>query len=238
MLFRSVRIVAHVVANAAPQTGFGFVVGEASHQLYIVTADHVVRGEGPDEADKTPTVIFFQDQDKEVRGELLGKRLPRQQGDLAVVRVQTPADFSWRPDAMALVPPDRGTNVWFVGKTGEWYVPTVAGAVNEVLPSGTIRMDALPVSPGTSGAPLISPNGIVGMVVIDKGFLSSEATPLDLIHRAITSWNYPWQLVPADSTARVSSNTPKTSSAERPIVVWRVGSPYTGDHSCPKQQLL
>jgi hypothetical protein len=188
-----VRIVAHLGAGAIAREGFGFVVGEDSGQLYIVTADHVVRGDGPDDIDKKPTVIFFQDPGKEYAGELLGTHLPRGQGDLAVLRIQSPPRFVWNRKAQALDSAKRGTEVWFIGKLGAWYVPTRPGAVNEVEPSGTIRVDGLPVSVGTSGAPLLSQSGILGMIVTDTGAFS-EATPLDVIRRAIEYWRYPWQL--------------------------------------------
>jgi hypothetical protein len=188
-----VRIVAHLGAGAIAREGFGFVVGEDLGQLYIVTADHVVRGDGPDEIDKKPTVIFFQDQGKAYTGELLGTHLPRGQGDLAVLRIQSPPRFAWNRKAQARDPVKRGTDVWFIGKLGAWYVPTRPGAVNEVEPSGTLRVDGLPVSVGTSGAPLLSQDGILGMIVTDTGAFS-EATPLDVIRRAIEYWRYPWQL--------------------------------------------
>ena len=187
-----VRIVAHSGAGAI-RDGFGFVVGEDSGQLYIVTADHVVRGDGPDDIDKKPRVIFSQDRGKEYAGELLGTHLPPTEGDLAVLRIQKPPGFTWNRKAQALDLPQRGTDVWFIGRQGEWYVPTRPGAVNEVEPSGTIRVDGLPVRVGTSGAPLISQSGILGMIVKDTGDFS-EVTPLGLIRRAIEYWHYPWQL--------------------------------------------
>jgi Trypsin-like peptidase domain len=190
-----VRIVAHLGAGATAREGFGFMVGEDSGQLYIVTADHVVRGDGPDDIDKKPTVIFFQDPGKEYGGELLGTHLPRGRGDLAVLRIQSPPKFKWNRNAQAAASVERGTDVWFIGKLGEWYVPTRPGAVNEAEPSGTIRVEGLPVSVGTSGAPLISQSGILGMIVTDAGAFS-EATPLDLVRRAIERWHYPWQLAP------------------------------------------
>src|SRR5215813_597892 len=71
-----VRIVVHPGAGAPVREGFGFVVGEDAGRLYIVTADHVVRGEEGPDIDKNPTVIFFHDQ-KEYASELLGSRLPK-----------------------------------------------------------------------------------------------------------------------------------------------------------------
>src|SRR5690349_671083 len=36
--------------------GFGFVVGARDGLLYVVTADHVVRGDGPDSVDRAPKI--------------------------------------------------------------------------------------------------------------------------------------------------------------------------------------
>jgi hypothetical protein len=224
-----VQIVAHLSAEKTTQ-GFGFVIGEDSGQLYIVTANHVVRGDGPDEIDKKPTVIFFQDQGKVNDAELLGTSLPRDQGDLAVLRIQRPTRFAWNRNAEAANPPKHDTDVWFVGKLGEWYVPKRPGAVDEIEPTGAIRVDGLPVSVGTSGAPLISQEGILGMVVIDAGAFS-EATPLEVIRRAIKKWNYPWQLAAGvPSSSRPADLSPSIVIPEKAsITVWKVGSPHTGD---------
>ena len=109
-------------------------------------------------------------------------------------------------------------------------MPTRPGAVNEVELSGAIKVDALPVSVGTSGAPLISQNGILGMIVTDAGAFS-EATPLEDIRRAIEKWNYPWQLVTmrSEPSKPPEPNPTPSTSEERPISVWKVGSPHTGE---------
>jgi len=223
-----VQVAAHFGAGTSPLQGFGFIVGADSGRVYIVTANHVVRGDGPDEVDRAPTVIFFQDPGHPYTGELLSTSLSRSEGDLAVIRVQAPSAYTWNRNVQAAEPPARDTEVWFVGKLGEWYVPTRPGSVNEVELRGTIRVDGLPVSTGTSGAPLISENGIVGMVVTD-GSVFSEATPLDLVKRAIEKWNYPWQLMPNAPNQPVAqpSRSP-IPTEERPIRVWKVGSPHTG----------
>jgi hypothetical protein len=221
-----VRIVAHLGAGAIAREGFGFVVGEDSGQLYIVTADHVVRGDGPDEIDQKPIVIFFQDPGKQYAGELLGTHLPRGQGDLAALRIQSPPRFAWNRKAQALDPVKRGTDVWFIGRRGEWYVPTRPGTVNEVELSGTIRVDGLPVSVGTSGAPLIAQHGILGMIVTDTGAFS-EATPLDVIRRAIEYWRYPWQLEAGPPTKQ--DEKPERPSSPTPPVQSQIKKPETGD---------
>jgi hypothetical protein len=196
-----VRIKARMKTGESKQ-GFGFIVGEGSDQLYIVTANHVVRGESPEEIDKNPTVIFFQDAGTEYRSDLLGTELPRQEGDLAVLRVGSPpTKIAWNTNAAAKDPVERGTDVWFVGRMGDWYVPAQAGKVNGIKVNGTILVDALPVFPGTSGAPLISENGIVGMITTDGGGRAfTEATPLAQIRRAMDQWHYPWTLAVVDGT--------------------------------------
>ena len=177
------------------KTGFGFVVGEREGFIYIVTANHVVRGDNPTEVDNTPTLYFFQDQGKEYKGELLATSLSRAQGDVAVIRVPPPIGFSWRRDVRAVVAPARGMDAWFVGLQGEWRVPARPGAISEgAALNNTIRFE-VPVRAGSSGAPLLLESGIAGMI-LTEGDVFGEATPLDTIQRAFGEWMYPWQLEP------------------------------------------
>jgi TPR repeat protein len=180
-------------SNGTLSDGFGFIVGERGGFLYVVTADHVVRGEGPDAVDRSPAVAFFHDQGKEYKAELLDTRLRRGDGDLAVVRVQLPRGLTWRRNAVALSRVKRGTGLWFVGLQRDWFAPIQPGMANRVDVGGTIVAEGLNIKVGTSGGPLISEAGIVGMVVVDTGTFV-RATPIDLIERAVKNWNYPWQL--------------------------------------------
>lgn len=68
-----------------------------------------------------------------------------------------------------------------------------AGKINELGVTGIIRVDGLPVAGGTSGAPLVSQNGIVGMIVTDQGVFT-EVIPLNFIEATFRKWNYPWNL--------------------------------------------
>jgi sulfatase modifying factor 1 len=187
----------NVVRIVAARQGFGFVVGEARGWLYIVTADHVVRREGgsPDDIDQPPTVTFFQDQGTSYPGKLAKKRLSPKEGDLAVLVIQPPPGFVWHRKVRAPGPAERGTDVWFIGKGDEWYVPPRPGAFDRIESTGAIRVEGLPVIEGTSGAPLISQKGILGMVLTTEGVFS-RAMPLDIIQREVEQWGYPWQLAP------------------------------------------
>ena len=189
-----VRVAAQWAGNM--HDGFGLIVGERDDFLYIVTADHVVRGDGPDEFDSSPTITFFQDQGTEYEADLLGTRLPPRDGDVAVLRLRKVREVNWRRDAVAVSRVTRDLPVWFVGLQRDWFVPSRPGTVNRVEPVGKIISEALNVRVGTSGAPLISDEGIIGMIVVDSGAFA-HATPIDLIQRAVQTWRYPWDLSPA-----------------------------------------
>jgi tetratricopeptide (TPR) repeat protein len=187
-----VRVVA-AWKNGATYDGFGFIVGERAGTLYVITADHVVRGDGPDAIDRNPKVAFFGDQGAEYSAELLATRLAPAQGDIAILRLPAPAGLAWQRPVIARGRTQRGASVWFVGLLRDWFVPSQPGSVNRVEPNGFIVVEGLNVKVGTSGAPLISEAGIVGMVVADTGIFA-RATPIDLIERAVKDWGYPWDL--------------------------------------------
>jgi Trypsin-like peptidase domain len=203
-----VRVVTQFSDDPVQQNGFGFVVGERGGFLYIVTANHVVRGDVGDRVPIATGVFFFQDQGKEYRGDLLTTNLRRSEGDVAVVRVQTPPGLSWRHDVRTNVVPARGADVWFVGLSENWYVPPRSGAISGVEPNGTIRFEGLNVRQGASGAPLIAETGILGMVV-RAGDIFGEATPIEDLERAFREWQYPWQI-----TTLISEPQPPTRVSE------------------------
>ena len=182
--------------NGAAYDGFGFLVGARAGTLYVVTADHVVRGDSPDAIDQNPKVTFFGDKGAEYTAELLATRLTPAEGDIAILRLPAPAGFVFRRAATAPARTPRGASVWFVGLLRDWFVPSRSGSVNRVEPNGSIVVEGLNVKVGTSGAPLISAAGIVGMVVADTGMFA-RATPVDLIERAVKDWGYPWELTAA-----------------------------------------
>jgi len=188
----------NTVRIEAAQHGFGFVVGEKDRLLYIVTARHILVGEedNPDSQQiTTARITFFSDQGKSYTADVLGTHT----GDVAVLRVSAPPNFHWVAECLAGADKvDRTTPVWFVGRRDEWYIPALPGAIASRQPSAEslIDIDNLPVSRGTSGAPLISNTGIVGMIQQDLAG-DTRAVTIDFIKRAFQGWNYPWDLRPA-----------------------------------------
>src|SRR6516162_2073883 len=112
-----------------------------------------------------------------------------------------PPSVTWRRDALSAAGVnERTTEVWFIGRQREWFVPATPGRVIKIAPIGTIVSEGLSVRLGTSGAALVSKAGIVGMIVEDRG-TEVDATPVDVIQRAFLSRNLPWQLVPSRALA-------------------------------------
>jgi hypothetical protein len=106
-----VKITATLGQDMAPQTGFGFIVGQQQNRLVVVTANHVVRGDDPGSEDKPPLITFFQDQGSQARGTLETVGLPTGHGDLAVILVPNPGSSTFVTDAIDVTPPERGLRV-------------------------------------------------------------------------------------------------------------------------------
>lgn len=50
------------------------------------------------------------------------------------------------------------------------------------------------VAGGTSGAPLIADDGIVGLVLAESNMERSKAVGIDTVQALLTSWTYPWDM--------------------------------------------
>lgn len=207
-----VKITATLGQGIAPRTGFGFIVGQQQNQLVVVTANHVVRGDEPDAEDKAPLITFFLDQGSQARGRLETVGLPTGHGDLAVILVQNPGSATFVRDAIDTTRPERGLRVWIVGRGGSWDIPVSPGVVAGTDPfNQSIQVENLAARVGSSGGPLVSSKGIVGMVVNDDG-LYTEATPISAIRTQVSEkWHYIWQLTDAAVLA------PAPSSALSPL---------------------
>jgi formylglycine-generating enzyme required for sulfatase activity len=189
--------VVSIVAERESKTeqGYGFVVGEQAGQVYIATANHVVRGvtEQPGDRVKRVTIEYFHDQGVRYEAKLLETR--EKTYDLAVLRANMPAGLRWRREALGATESSRRTPVWFVGRSGVWYVPTQPGRINSITVD-RIHIDMATILAGTSGAPLIAETGIIGMIAESEGSGVARAISIDIIRQAFEQWQLPWQLKP------------------------------------------
>lgn len=182
--------------DGSNENGFGFVIAEQNNRLYIVTARHVVHQLDDDglEKKKGPiSITFYSELGKEYQGILLG--VPNTSLDVALLEVEKPTYYSWKKDFYATDLP-IGTEVWFIGRGGDWYIPTgsLVGSVNDISADDEILIDITSIEPGTSGAPLLSQNGIVGLIFEDAS-VGAKAYPIERVRRLVTkTWNYPWHM--------------------------------------------
>ena len=199
--------------NGPVKDGFGFVVALDGGTAYVATAGHVLQG-GPATGGATPRVT----------ARLLGRpgrtfaaeqlALSAASIDLGVLTMDWPVDLAWTAEALAPeeAMPNFGDPVWFIGRDREWYVPASPGAFNRASQiDRRVRIDNLPVRPGTSGAPLLSSAGIIGMIIRDASAAEAVAVPISAIRLAFEEWGLPWQL-------RASSGVPP-SAVEPPSTV-------------------
>jgi len=192
------------LSNGDETNGFGFVVGERDNHLYVVTANHVLySSDNPDVKTTEVRVRFKQDEvGKPLTGEPLD--VSSTKIDTALLRVRKPEWYQW--ERVVLCPGYRegkcyqkGEEAWFVGINKKWDIPpdAVAGcfAYNEsdLNVDGHIIFYADSVEQGTSGAPLFTKNGIIGMIIHDEG-KKARAVHIERIQRLVVSSGILWEL--------------------------------------------
>jgi|SRR5688572_21977936 len=181
-----------VFDDGSDENGFGFVIAERNNKLSIVTANHVIHdvdGNGT----KSVSIKFFSDLGRDYPATLLN--LPNTTLDITLLEVNKPENYSWEKNFYSTTFP-RETAVWFIGRNREWYIPTGSsiGSINSISPDDEILIDINSILPGTSGAPLISQHGIVGLIFQDAAS-GAKAYPIDKVMKLITvKWNSPWQM--------------------------------------------
>jgi hypothetical protein len=175
------------------ENGFGFVVGEKSGQLYIATAHHVVASSDPDTTTLKVEVEFFDRRGKMYRAELLGTHDAAR--DLAVLTVPPPAGVTWTKKCMAGPEKQkRGVSVWSIGLVQDWKIPVEPGHVaSETSIDGMLDLEGTVVQPGSSGGPVVSDDGIIGMIEQDS-VGNTRALSIDFIKRDFQGWKHPWGL--------------------------------------------
>jgi hypothetical protein len=187
-----------VFEDGSDENGFGTVIAERNNKLYVVTAKHVVYaledGILPDIHNKTKTVSikFFSDLGRTYPATLLS--LPNTRLDINLLEVEKPEHYTWTKNYYAKNI-EQGTKVWFIGRSNDWYIPTVPGSVNSISIEDELLIDINSIQPGTSGAPLISAEGVIGLIFEVDG-VTAKAYPVKKLIALITAWNYPWQMKP------------------------------------------
>lgn len=166
--------------------GFGFVAGERDGFAYVATAWHVVAKDH--EKPESIELTFLGGG----RQQALVHRASKER-DIAILKAVLPDGQSWcRPGVRD---GRRHMSVWFVGREGKWWIPTSPGIVNQHDPiREVLEIENLGVVGGSSGAPLLSSDGITGMVITDVPGSITEALTIHFIEEAFGYWEAPFQL--------------------------------------------
>jgi hypothetical protein len=193
-----------VVRIESPENGFGWVVGERGSDLYIVTGNHVVSPNDEYELYKTVTIRFHHAPKAVVAKPIkLDDRSVKL--DIGVLRAPKPEGFIWRKDTMATAREHKaGMKVWYIGKAGEWKIPHEPGIIdNEDVSAGKDIYLNMPVLGGSSGAPLISDYGLLGMLQTDNTHRTvSQGIAIDAIMTACKHNRISWTIEPAPFSNR------------------------------------
>lgn len=184
------------LVRAGALTGFGFIVGLGERTVLIATAEHTL-----EHTTAPPEVCFLERPDACSAGAVVYLDDPRAPGDpdldLALIEVAYPDRIPWRPDVMGTAPA-AGEPAWFIGRNEDWFVPDTPGRILASDPrTGSLRYTGLPVAEGVSGAPVLVPDGIVGMHTGSAGEDASEGVLLSAIRNRVEGrLGRQWILVP------------------------------------------
>ena len=215
--------VASIVVNNLVKVGggFGFVIGERDGNLLIATPRHIVGDHS------SIDIEFCQKSGTTLTAKVHPPYLSQISGlDLAILEIQPPHNFVFRKDVWDFREPKNGEQIWFVGKQEFcWFVPAIPGAINTTSPeasSNVMVLEGLGVKTGTSGAPVITDTGIVGMVTHDD-----RAIPIGQIKREWEKrWHLPWSLLP--SSCGIITET--TALSELEMLVAQMSAAWAADN--------
>jgi TPR repeat protein len=188
-------------SDNSPHIGFGMVVGSSGRTAYIITPHHVVEKSG-----RSVSVIFNDEQKTGVQGVVLPVEWPRLDhgGDLAVVQAPFPPSGGVRQPAPVVAGEQlqRGAAAWQIGRMNEPVVPLVPGLFQRIDPSfATLHeFENTSTPPGTSGAPMFTPQGFVGIILAehrDRDIGVTKVLRSDKILEVLTFWSVPTNLLVA-----------------------------------------
>ena len=165
--------------------GFGFVIGANDNKIYLVTAAHVVLGEGFRISRDSVEVQVENDQ---VAGSFPARILSSPNGipirtyDVLVLELDKPQGFSWN-SAVESFEPANNRRVRVIGKNNSMIILNEGGLLETINEVQNLSYPGL--VKGCSGAPVVDCRGIVGMVISDD-FDSGKATSLRKIREIAT----------------------------------------------------
>lgn len=160
---RLLHNVVRIDARDIGEHGYGLVVGADAQHVYVLTARHVVvraAAGGSERAQARDIVVRPCAGGRPVAGERIAG-FDAGDEDIALLRYPKPADYA--PEPRALAPAVKARDeAWLLGRDGECAVVPRAGAVASTS-GNDVLVDLPGVRGGSSGAPVLTGAGIVGI---------------------------------------------------------------------------
>lgn len=209
--------------NGSEENGFGWIIGQDVDRLFIVTADHVVRGEdrmdGPDRID----VRLFGDPSDFYAG-TLSEASSFKDLDIAIVTIKPPNRQPWLYSAIS-ENIELNLPVAFIGKSTQWFIPSQSGTLTNKLSNDEAQDNSydliargLTAEVGSSGAPLISKNGIIGMIVEHSSEGTGVVSLQEIKKMVVAESKIKWDLLPFSAPSKlVGTWAPKTANVPADI---------------------
>ncbi|MCP4568806.1 MAG: trypsin-like peptidase domain-containing protein [FCB group bacterium] len=174
------------------QDGFGFIIAEEANSLYIATAKHLLVSGNPDDELKNIFVKFSTYQMDDYPADLV---YMDSKYDFAIIKTARLEGVSWVRKCLGSKENlKRDQEVWFIGKYGRLHLSANPGRINAVMYYNTIiTIEGFEIAPGTSGAPIICEDGIIGMIVRHTG-TDVEGITIPLIKDIVIKSDRPWNL--------------------------------------------
>lgn len=200
------------IQNTHKKNGFGFIVGEKHGKLYILTANHVLYNNNLPNNQNKPNplpqieVEFSDNKGVTYNAEAL-KKISHGDLDVALLRIDKPSYFTWKPGIFCRQY-RRNEHVWFIGpgQNLDLYIPPIGhvptlnhGSDSSI--NNHIELTTNLILQGTSGAPLITNKGLIGMIIRGGGLgNSAKGVEIGALQNFLkrTAPEYPWGLSSCD----------------------------------------
>lgn len=166
-------------ATESGEYGIGIIIGSLGGRLAILTPAHVAWDESGRPRILKARLFGSGDVQRPVEVLRTSKDFVR---DISVVAVAPPPGFSWERkclDARHVI--EENTPVRFIGRANDWYVPVSDNARIRSAEGDSLVIEHLEVEAGSSGAPIVTTVGIVGMHRSSEGSEASARTMTSLL---------------------------------------------------------
>ena len=192
-----------IAAEDVDEHGFGLIVGADEQRLWIVTARHVIvrtgmLGSGVAEQASARIRLRLCGGDTT---ELEARPWPgwdARGADLALLTAPRPAGFQPDPRALAAQPAGVGEPVWLLGSNDECGLVPARGQVRAAVDAGhNLRIDFAGVRGGSSGGPVLSGHGVIGLMKSAEDLTTTVHDIADVQQRVRATPGASWQLAAA-----------------------------------------